>query len=240
MNAWAIQLPFDRAHAAAALRLMADVEVCVSNDALWLRGASADQTLERALRALPAAGRFTVQDGLLTPIDARVPVGRLPDGPWSAIAAWFEPSPPPAALPGKLETQQSRVMIRLVASESPMPTSILLTSWQVFSAWVQTAPEVRLRAITFARADDGRTFIRGTPLPPISGRHFVETDGLAIPAGRALDPSIHPVAMLEMIRGQSDDFALLLEDASAVRIPRDMFSPASRALVRLLEARDAR
>ena len=92
---WALRMPIDRASTAATLRLSHGVMVCHRGEELWLRGGEATH---RAVQALPCTARYVVTSGdYLAPPGARVPVARLPEGPWTPIAHWFPPRLPPAS-----------------------------------------------------------------------------------------------------------------------------------------------
>src|SRR4051812_30727594 len=93
---WAVILPRDNALAVGALRLRSNVEVNARGHELWLRGPDLTDDLDRALRKLPGARRFSLtSDDRLTPPGARVPTGQLPKDGWRPLSAWLVPCPQP-------------------------------------------------------------------------------------------------------------------------------------------------
>ena len=229
---WAICLAKDRADAAASLRQTAGVEVCQQGDLIWLRGGTADETLDLRLRAVPGARRFGVlPDGQLVASSARVPKGRLPDGPWAPIKNWIELCLDPPALAGQVD---ARVPLQLVRSTSVEDPSILQTTvnrWKVYGAG---APRVRLDRWYHAAADDRRVIVRGTPLPPLPGVRLVERQGIAVEAGWTWSPAVDAATIRHLLALQPNDLALLLPDGTWQLIAAADFVRASRSAIRAL------
>ena len=66
----------------ANLRLVQGLEVCETDEAVWLGGREWSEALELDVRKVPGAQRFRViEDDLLVPWGARVPTARLPGAP---------------------------------------------------------------------------------------------------------------------------------------------------------------
>jgi hypothetical protein len=227
---WAVRIPAEKALAAAALRLRPGVLVCASNDGLWLRGERLTEDLELELRKLPGAQRFSVGEaGALTPEGARIPRGRLPDGTWQPLSAWLVPAPQPPAFAGRTEV---RVPLRLVRADHEEPATVLVTTLNEWSTYASNAPLVRLRRLRFATAADGRTAVRGEPLPPVPGRRYVEREGVAVPSGFRLLPDVDPPTVRRLLTIQADDLALFHDDGSWERIAATEFVAATRAAAR--------
>ncbi len=232
-HAWAMRLDRADAEAAARLRQVSDIEVCEGPDAVWLRGPDADEVLQRRLAAVPRAVRFTVlPDGQLLPFAARVPRGWLPEGPWLALSRWMALAMPPGRFAGRC---QARVPLVLVRSAHEEETSLLLTSWRAWSSYAVEAPQVRLDRWRFAVSADGRAAIHGRPLPPLPGQHWVERDGVAVPAGWNWRPAVEPAIVRNLLGLAAGDIALWHEDGRWEQIEGDAFVRATRAAVRETE-----
>jgi hypothetical protein len=225
---WAVRLPRDAAASAGSLRLRPGILAADAGDVLWLRGEQLTAPLELELRKLPGAERFELApDGTLTPRGARIPTGTLPASmTWQPLATFLAVAPRPAALAGQLTR---RAALRLVRTNCEERASVLVTTLPEWTAYAVTAPLIRLRPLRFAVAADGRALVRGTPLPPLAGRRYVEREGIAVPSGFTLEPALEAASIRALIEIAADALALFGEDGTWERIDADDFVRASRA-----------
>jgi hypothetical protein len=228
---WAASLPLARSADAVQLWRTAGVEVCPGHERLWLRGEHFDEALDRSLRTLLGCERFSTDDaGLITPVEAVLPVERLPDGPWQPLTEWFRVAPPRRRFAAQTS---ERVALTLVRSERPQTTNVLVAPFAAWRQYAERAPRLRLERWTFAVSDDGRAVIRGTPLPPLAGTHFVETAGIAAPAGWTWTPPLHAPVLRAAFGLADGDLVLLNSDGTHEQIAGDDFVAATRSAVRL-------
>jgi hypothetical protein len=231
MNApWAARLPL--AHGGELLRLWntPGVEVCAVDGALWLRGADWDERLDRAIRSMLGSERFAIEDDLLIPLGDALPVDEAPQGPWSPLRQWFHLTAPPRGFAARLS---QRVPLELQRSTEPQAVNLLLTSWATWHDYAVAAPAVRLACWSFAASDDGHALIRGAPTPPLAGKPWVETDGVAVPAGWTWSPPLDAAALRLAFAAEEDDLILLHADGAHEVLPADSFVKATRSAVRL-------
>ena len=230
---WAARLPEEEAAGAAKLRLIAGVEVCAAGDGVWLRGPALDAGLARALRGLPGAERFRVDErGRLTRIGKRLPSGALPGGPWQPIAGWMTPRPQSASRPAAAGGF-TRARLALIRSGAPAEAGALLLALADWSRWALAAPEIRLQPLRFAVSETDEVLVVGTPLPPLPGKRFVNHDGVLVPAGFTWDPPVD-AAELRAIHGASIGDVLLLDGGDAhPLVEGSAFVRATRSAVRL-------
>lgn len=235
---WAAALPFASADLLGHLRWKYPIEVCQHEDQLWLRGARLEDSLHTELRSLPGARRFNVlPDGQLQPMDARLPQGNLPPGPWVALADFIRPAvaadrPPPHAqktVPLRMERIAAWPDCMPVAAREP---ALLLTTAAAWSDYGLRAPQIRLDSWTFALADDGRVLIRGKHPPPIAGVQYAEWENLAIPLGWMWTPAVDASIVKRVIQLPDRRLALFATDGAWQEIPLDEMVRASRAAIR--------
>jgi hypothetical protein len=206
------------------------VLVAETDNGVWLRGERLAEDLELELRKLPGARRFSVGErGVLTPEGARIPRGMLPDAQWQPLSEWLTPAPQPPALAGRTDR---RVALRLVRADHEEPATVLVTTLAEWAVYACDAPLVRLRRLRFATAADGRTAVRGDPLPPLPGPRYVERGGVAVPCGFRLMPEVDPLNLRSLLGTAADDLALFHEDGSWEWIAAADFVAATRANVR--------
>ncbi len=211
------------------LRHIPGVEVCEAEGWLWIRVELSSHEWGSELRTLPGR-RFTVLgDGQLIPLGRSVPQGRLPDGPRTPLWEQFAFEMPCAWLGGVVE---QRVPVRLIRGGREREANVLRTDLERWAAYVETASSVRLRRWAYAVREDGAALIVGAPLPPLTGTRFVESHGVACPAGWTWDPPVDAQVLAEALAVDGGDLALLHPDGSWERIPRERLVRATRSSVR--------
>jgi hypothetical protein len=228
---WAVCLERDEVDSLRTLRLVDNAEVCEQDRYIWVRGPTLDDALARLLRRHPHARRYWVlPDQQLLGPGKLVPQGYLPAGPWGPLREWLEVALPVANFAGAVT---SRVEVRLVRTGVVRASNVMLTNIADWSAYGADAPQVRLDHWYFAAAGDGRVVVRGTPLPPLPGRHFVAEHGIGIPAGWKCDPDVPTEVLRAVFQVDQPDLVLLCEDDSHERIPGSCFVRASRSAIRM-------
>jgi hypothetical protein len=234
-RAWAVRIDAADAASLGTLRCRSGLEVLERDEAVWLRGPAPeehlDEELDLALRCLPGAERFSVgDDGQLVPHGRRVPQGRLPEGLWERLSDWLAVALPAAALAGECPAAG---MLQIVRATRVLDSNVLMASRSDWLRFGATAAQVRLAPLAFAAGEDGLVVIRGTPLPPIRGTRYVESEGVAVEAGWTWSPPLD-AAVLRAALGLADgDLALLHRDGSWDRLRADDFVHASRSAIRL-------
>ena len=233
MKKWAAQVALDDAQLAVHLRLMDGVEVCTTEDSIWLRGPSRDGSAAIELSAIAGEKRFAVwEDNQLLPLGKLVPHGYLPNGPWMPIREWLELELPTLAPPAAPQ-RPSPIRLRLVQDRTPRPSNILCTRLGIWTAYVETAPRIRLDQWSFAINDGDRCVIRGIPLPPLAGTQFVERDGIAVPAGWTWWPSVEPAIVRGLFGLDNGDLGLWEYDSGWQVIPQQNWVRTTRSAVRI-------
>ena len=228
---WAVCLPREAAAALGPLRRLPGVTIHETPADLWLQGNGLDEALERSLRALPGARRFEVLgDGQLLEAGLRVPHGFLPTGEWQPLAQWLEVRLEAAGLAGRMA---EGVALRLVRSAAVREANVLLTSLRAWADYGGGAAQVRLERWSFAVSDTGGVAVRGEPLPPLPGQRYVETEGVAVPAGWAWEPAVEAAVLRQLLGLRGSDLALLHPDGSWDHVRGEHFVRASRSAVRL-------
>ncbi len=228
---FAIRLPQESAAHLGPLRRWSAFEVCIEDDCVWLRAASLTEEQWEYCRRLPGADRYQVlDDRQLLPAGALVPRGFLPGGPWEPLVTWLRVELP-AAEPAL--AAPPRMTLSLTRSNEPRAASWLLTTMHEWSAYVETAPQVRLDRWTFAADSSGAVVVRGAPLPPLRGTQYVERAGIGVPAGWAWSPAVDAAVVRAVMRLEHGDCALWMSNGAWQRIEAGDWVRATRSAVRL-------
>jgi hypothetical protein len=137
---------------------------------------------------------------------------------------------PLAALAGEPGSKASLAMVRC---HVPKDSNVLWTIASAWHEWALSASQVRLRNLAFAATADSEVVVRGTPMPPIKGRRFVECDGVAVEAGWTWSPPLDAGVVREALELARNGLALLHSDGTWDHIPAEAFVHATRSAVRM-------
>lgn len=227
---WAIQLAAHDAACLGPLRQWPGVELCEQPDALWVFVPNVEEPSEEILKRLPGRRYLVLADYQLVPADALVPKGYLPTDDWVALSTWMQVQLPNAGFAAKPNAQ---VALRLVRGGPAAEANLLLTTLVTWQAYACSAPQVRLDRWTFAVNAAEQVVVRGTPLPPVIGTHFVEQSGVATPAGWTWEWPLDPQVIRSVFQLEPEDLALVHADGSWDEIRAENFVKATRSAVRL-------
>ena len=229
-GAWAARLPATGAARLASLR-DANLQVCQCGEWLWVRGPAWDGSLDLPLRSLLDCQPYWVRpDRQVVPHGRRAARGYLPDGPWSDLKEWLLPELPIANLPAGACAQ---VDLRLVRSDDEQAANVFATNLDNWAAYALTAPQARLKPLTFAVNNARQVILRGTPMPPLRLQCYVERSGVATPAGWNWQPRLDARVIRQVLALDHGDMAIFDCDGRYQRIPADSFVAANRSAVRL-------
>jgi hypothetical protein len=196
--------------------------------------------LAMELRKIPGLYRYRLDGDRLIPVGRTVPTARLPKLTWTGIEKFFRIELPRTRLPAAAPPPTP---IRIVRSTRERPSTALLVDFATFRLWAECAPTARLLGLSFALSLDGRSFVRGTKLPPLRGDPFWVECCLAVPCGFAWEPRVSASVVRAVMRRNApagEGLFLFDSDGAWEFIAELSFVNANRASVRATdELRDA-
>ena len=229
---WVICIKPDAADRLGSLRCTQGLEVCVADGMLWVCGEHPETLSSLEVRSLPAVGRYHVNTGCLLPLGKRLPVGALPQGPWSPLHEWVEVDITRPLLPGKTA---SCLALSLARSESIAESNLLITLVDACRAWAEHASALRLVRLSVAvELKQQRVLFKGSPLPPLPGGRYVVTGSVGLPAGYDFDLSVNHADVVGLLRLAPGQCALFEPDGSWTVFDNDDLIAATRSTLRLL------
>jgi len=201
-------------------------------DHIWLKGPLDNGKQQLLINSLPATTRYEMDAGnRLFPIGRLTPTALLEELDWLPLIDFLPLEIPISALPGILQTQMG---ISLIRSTNPKPASALQTSFEEWKAFVNDAPLIRLQQLQFAVSLTREVIVIGNPLPPIPGKVYWIDKNLLIPLGFDFDPPFLAGLIGNKAAAEIQEYILFKENGTQRSIPSDIFKPAERAVVRLI------
>lgn len=230
MNGWAIAVPRTSAAALARLRLLSGAEACLVEGHIWLRITRLSKDDQRQLRAVPGALRYErMADNVLRPWGALLPTRRLPDASWQPLREVLA-----LALktrPGNTSVTPA-LALTLVREHRERPAAALRTTLREFSAYADRAPLARLTRLHLLANSRGEALLFGSPLPPLPGQRYWESEQIFVAAGYCWQPAVDATVIRRVLRCDALDLILWHADASWQAVSRDQLVLATRSAVR--------
>jgi hypothetical protein len=140
----------------------------------------------------------------------------------AAAAARIPPNPVSAAAAAALRVVRD-------GSTGDRDATVLVTSLQTWVQYASTAPPTKLRPLRVVASGGDRVLVRGTPLPPLAGRRYVEREGVALPSGFGFSPATDAAAVRALLGSDPQSLLLFHEDGTCERFDAGEFAPASVA-----------
>lgn len=212
----------------ALVRHLPGLEVCESEDAVWLRVEDPSDAFQTKLAVLPATQSTVQADGQLIERGKRVPRGHLPKTDWLPLTQWIQLSLPTAGFRGQAPEP---IPLSMKRDDREAEADLLLATFKDWHDYATSAAQVRLNRLTFAVDTDQQTVVRGTPLPPLKGRRFVLRGAIAVEAGWTWQPEVSPQILAEVMQLQAGEVSLLHADGNWNVLGQDHFVQATRAAV---------
>lgn len=242
---WVLCLRRTAASALGPLRIEPGIEVGEQEEMIWVRSHGAREAVAERLARLPVEEHFEWQPpDALWRLGARIPWGVLPVLSWRPLSTWLSVDRVGAALPGRLPPPQC---LRLEADPEEGEPTLLELGLGALEAYAEGAARIRLARLRFAVHRDGRAWVRGTPLPPISGPRWVFRGRIAVPAGTGWFPRVPVAVVEEVLRVGAHEVLVWLRPpgigaGQVVRLHEDQFVEVSPGALRatrrgLLESR---
>lgn len=243
---WMAFAPLESTAALAELRLILGetVEVALPPDPVppagragwWLRGRGNADAVVASLRRVAGARVFVEEAGKLVAAGETLPRGPVPAGlEWRPLRETLRPEAPDVLGEGEMLRfiAAAKIPVRLEAGGPVREAGLLLTSLEAFAAWVESAPEVRLRRLEFAASRDGRAAVRGNPLPDLlTARRYSLAEGVAVPCGWTWSPPVPAAVLAEALGVAPGAVALLHENGKREDLPAEAWVAAGRASAR--------
>lgn len=196
-------------------------------ESYWLKVPPSD---EECFRKLPLLGRWMAdQEGRITREGKRIAEAQLPSAGWQALASHLPIGSPPRGAPGM---PPQGMAFQLVADDSGHAATGLLCRNDDLASWASHAFVTRIECLRFARCEDDRAFVVGTPLPPLPGGGFYRIGRLWLPCGWNVPDSIWPELLEEILGLGRNRMALFHPDGSYEELDEENLVPATRAAVR--------
>ncbi len=196
-----------------------NLKVAFEDDIIWVSGFDEDQITSIAIKSIPFKSLFYQKGGKLFFLESLLPERTIPSLLWSPIARAL-----PVALPNfnhNFFGVKDKVEMRLVKSEKVYESTAIVTSIAVLEQYINTAPTIRLKKLTWALLDNNEVIVVGKPLLPIRGNAYYKRGSFIIPAGYDFDLELMEKTLSEIINPNEDKWIVWNLDDSYFTIAKE-------------------
>ena len=189
---WYLSVDTAHRHYLGAIRHWGNLKVATEEGLLWVRDFTAVQVDSVEVKSIPYKQLYYAREGRLFLQGSLLPDRPVPSVLWTPIER---------ALPLKLPAFNhnyfgvaDRLVTRLAPSGTEKEASCLLTDIQALGHYIETAPAIRLKHLSWVMVGNDQALVLGRPLLPIEGAAYWRKDDFLLPAGFDLElPSLVPV-----------------------------------------------
>ncbi len=214
--AYYASIPKKQQEELANIRHFTHLQLGFVGDMVWIKNLQVSEINDVALKTITSTRLYTEKQGRLYPVGSLLPFGNLPDVLWTPISR---------ALPIEKPTYNhnyfglnSHVKMELQSSELEKQSVALLADLQEFENYVSSAPQFRLQNLRWTIIGE-KALVFGTPLLPINGTSFWNTNQFLIPTGYGFNFPLLQSELNEVIN-PANDFVLWTTDSKYSIIER--------------------
>lgn len=212
------------------IRHWSNLKISTAEGKIWIKNFTQKQIESAEVKSIPYKEIFTVRDNKLFPYGSILPVSKAPSLLWAPIEIGL-----PLKLPKPNHNYfgiRQTITPAIVPSEVVQEACALLTSVEMLASFVETAPAVRLKNLSWVILDKTRALILGTPLLPIQGETFWKRNTFLLPTGYDLDINLL-TGVMEQKLGSQPTWTIWDNNGCYMKIDKRSFVPLSISSFRL-------
>lgn len=218
-----LQVDRSRIQDLESLRDWAYVEAAVGNDTIWVTGLSRRLIESVAIQSLPFKQLYSCKGGWLYPLHHLLPEREQPVLNWQPISHILEITMP--VFNHNYFGVEQHIEINLIPSEISRKATMMHTSVEAAREYIESAPEVRLRNISWLWLNEQDLLLSGVPLLPLPGEVFWRNQNHLIPSGYQFELPVLSEALSKRLDPSQQDWLIWQKDSSYVRVAKSAFIP---------------
>lgn len=214
-----------------SLRHWGNLKMAIDKEFIWLKDFTEEQIHSIAVKQLPFKELFYVKEQKLFPLGNQLPIGKAPSFLWTPIEKALKvelPLPNP-----NFFGLEENIEIQIIPSSKERKGIALLISLEDLKNYIETAPSIRLKNLSWIIIEEDKALVIGTPLLPLPGQVFWKDNKFLIPLGFHFDLPILSQFINKKINPEYSNWVLWNKDGSYSLLAQDLFVPLSLSSVRL-------
>lgn len=218
-----LQIDSSRIQDIAPLRNSPQLMAAVEKDQIWVSNLSKNQVESIEVKSLPFKRIYSCTSGKLYPLGSLLPERNLPVLNWQPITRVLRINSP--AFNHNFFGIEERIQMSLVSTEESQEATMMRTNVAVASDYIQVAPEIRLRGISWILLNEEEVLLSGTPMLPIPGEVFWRNQDHLIPCGYTFELPVLSGALGRFLNPSNQDWIIWNKDTSYFKVAKSAFHP---------------
>jgi hypothetical protein len=209
----------------AAIRHFSNLKIGFEDENIWVKDLTEAQVKSTEVKSIPFKNIFYLKENKLYPQGKLLPYGNMPSLLWTPIERGL-----PVTLPAFNHNYfgiDDKLNIRIIPSTKEKVGTILLTTIEILENYIETAPAIRLKKLTWVLLDEYKVMLFGTPLLPIQGEVYWINGNFVLPAG--YDLALYSITGLldKKINPAGNNYVIWNTDSSYFLLDKLMIAPLS-------------
>ena len=214
----------------SAIRHWNNIKVATEGETVWVKNIDFAQLNAVEIQSIPCKRIFYERNGKLFPINSQLPYRTVPSLLWTPIERAI-----PVSLPSfnhNFFGLHEKITIKLVPAQVEVRAQAMIADLNALLQYVDSAPAIRLKSISWAILNNDKALLMGIPLLPIDGTVFWRRGEALIPAGYDLNFHSLSESIMQQLCPENDSWLVWNTDATYFLIDKDDLQPLSRSSVR--------
>lgn len=166
----------------AQIRHWHNLKVAPEKEFLWLKDFTKEQINSLEVNTIPFKTLYYLKQASLFPLGSNLPSMKISSNlTWKPIASFLKVTLP--KFNNNYFGLNEKVSIELVPSDLEQEPFALFTSIALLKNYIETAPNIRLKPLSWVIVEQDQALIIGKPLLPIRGKTFWQHNNMLLPTG---------------------------------------------------------
>lgn len=209
----------------APLRKWSHLKVAFDKNQIWITNFDHAQIESIEVKSVPYKTIFYRKDSKLFLLNSLLPERNEPSFLWTPIERAF-----PLEIINANHNYfgiEEKIAVKLIREEVERAAEVLLTNISTLENYLNAAPAIRLKNLTWTVVGETEVLIFGKPLLPISGTVFWKNQEAIIPVGYNFELPMLSEAINKKINAEQNTWVIWFKDGTYFSIDKSQLMPLS-------------
>jgi hypothetical protein len=197
---------------------------------IWIKNITSKQVESIEIKSIPYKQIYYIKENKLFPYGSNLPALNAPSLLWTPIEV---------GLTIKLPKQNHNyfgvgvtINMHILQSENVYEPFALITNVKSLNGYIETAPAIRLKNLSWTILDQSKVLILGTPILPIEGTTYWNKNNFLIPTGYDFEMHLLTNALSSKIN-QKSSWIIWNTNSTYSEVPHNSCKPLNISSFRL-------
>lgn len=204
------------------IRQWSNLKIASNEGMIWIKDLTNKQIESIEIKSIPYKQIYNIKENKLFPLGSNLPSLKAPSLLWTPIEIGL-----PIKLPKPNHNYfgaQETISINIVQSDKEYEPCAIITTASSLGAYIETAPAIRLKNLTWIILEQSKILILGNPIIPIKGDTYWSTNNFLLPTGHNFESDFLAVVISAKIN-QPNKWIIWNIDSTYFEVPKNIFTP---------------